>query len=188
MQQRVGLARALATDAEILLMDEAFSALDPVIRYDMQAQLKELQARLHKTIVFITHDLDEALQLGDHIAILKDGELRQIGTGSEILLQPGDDYVERFVRDVNRARVLTFGSIAQTARSDRDIAIPDGAIEVAYDMTLEEGFDLLSRSGGVAVVTDGDRQPIGIVSAATIMKVLAGHDPASSTETNVVEG
>ena len=89
---------------------------------------------------------------------------------------------------VNRARVLTFGSIAQTARSDRDIAIPDGAIEVAHDMTLEEGFDLLSRSGGVAVVADGDRQPIGIVSAATIMKVLAGHDPASSTETSVVEG
>ena len=86
MQQRVGLARALATDAEILLMDEAFSALDPLIRNDMQTQLKQIQARLHKTIVFITHDLDEALFLGDHIAILKDGELRQIGTGAEILL------------------------------------------------------------------------------------------------------
>jgi len=86
MQQRVGLARALATDADILLMDEAFSALDPLIRHDMQMQLKEIQARLHKTIVFITHDLDEALLLGDHIAILKDGELRQIGTGPEILL------------------------------------------------------------------------------------------------------
>ena len=187
MQQRVGLARALATDAEILLMDEAFSALDPVIRYDMQAQLRELQARLHKTIVFITHDLDEALQLGDHIAILKDGELRRIGTGSEILLQPGDDYVERFVRDVNRARVLTFGSVAETARPDRDIDIPERAIEIGHDVTLEEGFDLLARSGGVAVVIDGGKRPIGIVSAAMIMKVLARHDRAGSTERNAVE-
>ena len=110
MQQRVGLARALATDAEILLMDEAFSALDPLIRNDMQTQLKQIQARLHKTIVFITHDLDEALFLGDHIAILKDGELRQIGTGAEILLAPADDYVARFVRDVNRARIVTCGA------------------------------------------------------------------------------
>ena len=173
MQQRVGLARALATDAEILLMDEAFSALDPVIRYDMQAQLRELQARLHKTIVFITHDLDEALQLGDHIAILKDGELRQIGTGSEILLQPADDYVERFVRDVNRAPVLTFGAIAETARADSGLDIPAGAIEVGHDVTLEKGFDLLAGSEGVAVVIDGSRQPIGVVSSETIMKVLA---------------
>lgn len=115
MQQRVGLARALATDAEVLLMDEAFSALDPLIRNDMQAQLKELQERLHKTIVFITHDLDEALRIGDHIAILKDGELRQVGRPSEILLSPADDYVARFVRDVNRARAIEFGSITRPA-------------------------------------------------------------------------
>ncbi len=113
MQQRVGLARALATDAEILLMDEAFSALDPLIRTDMQEQLKGLQERLHKTIMFITHDLDEALRIGDHIAILKDGELRQVGTGEEILLHPADDYVERFVRDVNRARVVKVGRLAE---------------------------------------------------------------------------
>jgi len=112
MQQRVGLARALATESEILLMDEAFSALDPLIRNDMQDQLKDLQSRLHKTIVFITHDLDEALRIGDHIVILKDGELRQVGTGPEILLDPADDYVDRFVRDVNRARVVTVGSVA----------------------------------------------------------------------------
>lgn len=117
MQQRVGLARALATDAEILLMDEAFSALDPVIRNEMQGQLQELQTKLNKTIVFITHDLDEALRIGDHIAILKDGELRQCGTGSEILLTPADDYVSRFVRDVNRAKVVTLGSIAQPVAS-----------------------------------------------------------------------
>ncbi|WP_415182768.1 quaternary amine ABC transporter ATP-binding protein [Phaeovulum sp.] len=113
MQQRVGLARALATDAEILLMDEAFSALDPLIRHDMQMQLRDIQARLHKTIVFITHDLDEALLLGNHIAILKDGMVRQVGTGASILMAPADDYVARFVRDVNRARIVTCGALAE---------------------------------------------------------------------------
>ena len=106
MQQRVGLARALATQADVLLMDEAFSALDPLIKSDMQEQLKEIQARLKKTIIFITHDLDEALHLGDRIAILKDGELRQVGTGEEILFRPADDYVERFVRKVDLSRAL----------------------------------------------------------------------------------
>ena len=110
-QQRVGLARALCTDAEILLMDEAFSALDPLIRSEMQDQLIELQEKLHKTIVFITHDLDEALRLGDRIAILRDGELVQVGEPKEILLEPADDYVEAFVRDVNRARALTVENV-----------------------------------------------------------------------------
>lgn len=110
-QQRVGLARALCTDAEILLMDEAFSALDPLIRSEMQDQLIELQEKLHKTIVFITHDLDEALRLGDRIAILKDGLLVQQGTPDEILLHPADDYVEAFVKDVNRARALTVETV-----------------------------------------------------------------------------
>ena len=98
MRQRVGLARALAADTEIILMDEAFSALDPLIRAEMQDQLKALQASLHKTIVFITHDLDEALRLGDRIAILKDGRLIQVGTPSEILHNPADEYVNRFVQ------------------------------------------------------------------------------------------
>ena len=110
-QQRVGLARALCTDAEILLMDEAFSALDPLIRSDMQDQLIELQDKLHKTIVFITHDLDEALRLGDRIAILKDGELVQLGKPEEILLHPATSYVEAFVKDVNRARALTVQTV-----------------------------------------------------------------------------
>ena len=101
-QQRVGLARALCTDAGILLMDEAFSALDPLIRSEMQEQLMELQGRLHKTIVFITHDLDEALRIGDRIAILKDGELVQQGAPEEILSAPADAYVEAFVRNVTR--------------------------------------------------------------------------------------
>ncbi|MDA0118191.1 quaternary amine ABC transporter ATP-binding protein [Vibrio sp. T11.5] len=112
-QQRVGLARALSTDAEILLMDEAFSALDPLIRSEMQDQLIELQEKLHKTIVFITHDLDEALRLGDRIAILKDGLLVQQGTPDEILLHPADEYVEAFVKDVNRARALTVETVMQ---------------------------------------------------------------------------
>ncbi|WP_162048529.1 quaternary amine ABC transporter ATP-binding protein [Vibrio taketomensis] len=112
-QQRVGLARALATDAEILLMDEAFSALDPLIRSEMQDQLIELQQKLHKTIIFITHDLDEALRIGDRIAILKDGVLVQQGTPDEILLSPADDYVEAFVKDVNRARALTVETVMQ---------------------------------------------------------------------------
>ncbi len=107
MQQRVGLARALTTDAEILLMDEAFSALDPLIRREMQEQLLLLQGRLNKTIVFITHDLDEALRLGNRIAILKDGELVQEGTPEDILLNPANDYVQAFLQDVNRSRVLS---------------------------------------------------------------------------------
>lgn len=110
-QQRVGLARALCTDAEILLMDEAFSALDPLIRSEMQDQLIGLQSKLQKTIVFITHDLDEALRLGDRIAILKDGELVQQGAPEDILLNPATDYVEAFVKDVNRARALTVETV-----------------------------------------------------------------------------
>ena len=111
MQQRVGLARALATDPDILLMDEAFSALDPLIRKEMQDELLGLQSRMHKTIIFITHDLDEALKLGNRIAIMKDGEIVQIGTSEEILTNPADDYVREFVQDVNRVKVVTASTI-----------------------------------------------------------------------------
>ena len=111
MQQRVGLARALATDPEVLLMDEAFSALDPLIRKEMQDELLELQKTMHKTIVFITHDLDEALKLGDRIAIMKDGVIVQIGTPEDILTNPADDYVREFVQDVNRVKVVTAATI-----------------------------------------------------------------------------
>ncbi len=106
MQQRVGLARALASDADILLMDEAFSALDPMIRRDMQDELIELQARLNKTIIFVSHDLDEALKLGDRIALMKDGIIAQVGTAEDLLRNPRCDYVERFIEDVNLSRVL----------------------------------------------------------------------------------
>ena len=106
MQQRVGLARALATDPQILLMDEAFSALDPLIRSDMQNQLVDLQSKLKKTIVFITHDLDESLKLGDHIGILNGGRLVQVGRPEDIILNPAEEYVKAFVKDVNRSKVL----------------------------------------------------------------------------------
>lgn len=107
MQQRVGLARALATDADILLMDEAFSALDPLIRKDMQDELLDIQDKMKKTILFITHDLDEALKIGDRIALMKDGLIVQIGTPEDILTDPADEYVEKFVEDVDISKVLT---------------------------------------------------------------------------------
>ncbi|HET6671923.1 MAG TPA: betaine/proline/choline family ABC transporter ATP-binding protein, partial [Agromyces sp.] len=117
MKQRVGLARALATDTDILLMDEAFSALDPLIRREMQEQLVDLQQELGKTIVFITHDLNEAMFLGDRIAVMRDGRIVQLGTAEEILTDPADDYVAQFVADVDRARVLTAGNVMEAPRA-----------------------------------------------------------------------
>ena len=113
MQQRVGLARALATDAEILLMDEPFSALDPLIRREMQNELLRLQKELHKTIIFISHDIHEALKIGDRIAVMKDGYIVQVGTPEELLTQPADNYIRAFILDVNRAQILKIGSIAR---------------------------------------------------------------------------
>ena len=117
MQQRVGLARALATDAPILLMDEAFSALDPLIRTDMQNILLELQKDLHKTIIFITHDLDEALRIGDNIAILRDGKIIQKGDPQQIIMKPADDYISDFIKDINRGKVIEVKSIMQKGSS-----------------------------------------------------------------------
>ena len=122
MQQRVGLARALANDPDILLMDEAFSALDPLIRKDMQDELLQLHDDMRKTIIFITHDLDEALRIGDRIALMKDGEIVQIGTPEEILMNPSNEYVEKFVEDVDLSKVLTAAHImkrADTVQIDR---------------------------------------------------------------------
>ncbi|CAM3885714.1 glycine betaine/L-proline ABC transporter ATP-binding protein ProV [Lederbergia lenta] len=122
MQQRVGLARALANDPDILLMDEAFSALDPLIRKDMQNELLQLHDEMGKTIIFITHDLDEALRIGDRIALMRDGQIVQIGTPEEILMNPSNEYVEKFVEDVDLSKVLTAGHImkqAETVQLDR---------------------------------------------------------------------
>ena len=168
MQQRVGLARALATDAEVLLMDEAFSALDPLIRHDMQLQLKDLQARLGKTIVFITHDLDEALLLGDHIAILKDGTLRQVGTGADILARPADDYVARFVRDVNRGRILLCGAFA-----DAGLIPAADAPVIGAEATLESAFAAFAGGAQAVAVRNGDGRIAGALTAQRVMEVLA---------------
>jgi glycine betaine/proline transport system ATP-binding protein len=126
MQQRVGLARALTNDADILLMDEAFSALDPLIRIDMQSVLLDLQQELGKTMVFITHDLDEAIRLGDNIAILRDGSVIQEGTGQEIVLNPADDYIRNFVKDVSRGQVLTAGAVMSRGPAELGEAIVIG--------------------------------------------------------------
>lgn len=168
MQQRVGLARALATDAEVLLMDEAFSALDPLIRHDMQLQLRDLQSRLGKTIVFITHDLDEALLLGDRIAILKDGTLRQVGTGAEILSAPADDYVARFVRDVNRSRILLCGAFA-----DAGLIPSADAPVVGAEATLEAAFAAFAGGAATVAVRNGDGRIAGALTARRVMEALA---------------
>ena len=137
MQQRVGLARALATDTDIMLMDEAFSALDPLIRSDMQNQLLELQNELKKTIVFITHDLDESLKLGDHIGILNAGKLVQVGSPVDIIMNPADEYVEAFVKDVNRAKVIKAKVIMQPVSESNGID-KNNLIKVKEDQFIEE--------------------------------------------------
>ena len=137
MQQRVGLARALATNPQILLMDEAFSALDPLIRSDMQNQLIELQAKLKKTIVFITHDLDESLRLGDHIGILNAGKLVQVGRPVDIIMNPADEYVAAFVKDVNRAKVIK-AKVIMTPKDKVNGMDKTNLVKVQEDQFIEE--------------------------------------------------
>lgn len=154
MQQRVGLARALANDAPILLMDEAFSALDPLIRVDMQSVLLDLQREIRKTIVFITHDLDEALRLGDRIAILRDGEVIQQGTSQDIVLRPADGYIASFVEEVNRGRVIQVETVMQPAANG-----VRPTLEVAAGATLDEAARVMAQAGGteLAVVDPAGR-------------------------------
>ncbi|WP_406295378.1 glycine betaine/L-proline ABC transporter ATP-binding protein [Embleya sp. NBC_00888] len=158
MQQRVGLARALATDADILLMDESFSALDPLIRREMQDQLLELQEKLHKTIVFITHDLNEAMRLGDRIAVMRDGRVVQIGTAEDILTDPANDYVASFVADVDRTRVLTAGSIMEDSRATVTCAEgPRVAMRTMREAQTTAAFVVDTRENGrrlLGAVTD----------------------------------
>ena len=137
MQQRVGLARALATDTDIMLMDEAFSALDPLIRSDMQKQLLDLQSQLKKTIVFITHDLDESLKLGDHIGILNAGKLVQVGRPVDIIMNPADDYVAAFVKDVNRAKVIK-AKVIMTPKDKVNGMDKTNLVKVQEDQFIEE--------------------------------------------------
>jgi len=154
MQQRVGLARGLANDPDILLMDEAFSALDPLIRKDMQDELLELQAKMKKTIVFITHDLDEALRIGDQIALMKDGSIVQIGSPEEILMQPANRYVERFVEDVDLSKVLTAAHVMMKAET---ITLEKGP-RVALQFMRERGVSSL-------YVVDKGMHMLGLITA-----------------------
>ena len=155
MQQRVGLARALAAGTDIMLMDEAFSALDPLIRREMQDQLIELQRDLQRTILFITHDLNEAMRLGDRIAIMRDGEIVQIGTAEEILNEPANDYVAQFIQDVDRSRVLTAEAVMKEARV---VLSSTGDLEAARTL-LEE------KRASTAFVIDEGRRLLGAVHA-----------------------
>ncbi|MDQ0577309.1 glycine betaine/proline transport system ATP-binding protein [Agromyces albus] len=166
MQQRVGLARALASDTDILLMDEAFSALDPLIRREMQEQLVELQQEFGKTIVFITHDLNEAMFLGDRIAVMRDGRIVQLGTADEILTDPADDYVAQFVNDVDRARVLTAASVMEAPRAlVSSSAGPRTALRTMRDL----------QTSSVFVVGQG-RRLLGAVQDRDVMRLVKRGD------------
>lgn len=172
MQQRVGIARALTANTDIMLMDEAFSALDPLIRTDMQDLLLELQKELHKTIIFITHDLDEALKLADHLVILKDGAVVQQGEPQHILLHPNDPYIEDFVSDINRARVLRVRSVMKPLAD----AVTDGDVDA--ESNLER---IIALSGGdttksYRVVEDG--QPVGLLEMVDLVRALVPGDRA----------
>ncbi|MDU7339277.1 MAG: glycine betaine/L-proline ABC transporter ATP-binding protein [Clostridium sp.] len=162
MQQRVGLARALATSPDVLLMDEAFSALDPLIRKGMQNELLNLQRRMKKTIIFITHDLDEALKLGDRIAIMKDGVIVQIGTPEEILSHPANDYVSKFVQGVNRSKVLTASSIMREA--DTVTTVTGGARVALHQMREEEISSVY--------VTDKQGNLLGLVTIDDVTRLI----------------
>ena len=172
MQQRVGLARALATDTDIMLMDEAFSALDPLIRSDMQKQLLDLQAELKKTIVFITHDLDESLRLGDHIGILNAGKLVQVGTPVEIIMNPADDYVEAFVKDVNRAKVIKAKIIMIPAAQANGID-KTNLIKVNEDQFIEEFLPQVVCNNANCEVVDRQGNTKGYITNKELQKSLS---------------
>ena len=170
MQQRVGLARALATDAEILLMDEPFSALDPLIRAQMQTLVLDLQSELRKTIVFVTHDLEEAIEIGDRIAILREGEIVQNADSQNIVLYPVDAYIEEFTSKINRGKVLRVGSVMEPP-----IAELDSTLVVGEDMSLADALPRVSVSPSeVAPVTDSSGKIIGSISVLRLIVAMAG--------------
>ncbi|WP_370323763.1 glycine betaine/L-proline ABC transporter ATP-binding protein [Euzebya sp.] len=180
MQQRVGLARGLATEADILLMDEPFSALDPLIRRDMQDLLAQLQAELERTIVFITHDLNEAMRLGDRICVLKDGRVVQIGTGPEIIGEPANDYVADFVADVDRSRVLT-ADLAM--RAPRRTFAPTDHPRTVLEWLDEQEFNgayVLDEDACIIGVARDDRLAKGIRDGAEDIRDLLTQDYARS--------
>ena len=169
MQQRVGLARALAVNSPALLMDEPFSGLDPLIRREMQDELITLQTELHKTIVFITHDLDEALKLGDRIVILRDGEVAQEGAPQEIVTSPADEYVAEFVQDVSRAKVIQARSIMQSP------TLPEGEYQfsVAPNAYIEEMIPLAAGTERPIAVVDKEGRLLGEVRRGALLAGMA---------------
>jgi glycine betaine/proline transport system ATP-binding protein len=185
MQQRVGLARALAIDADLLLMDESFSALDPLIRRDMQDQLLELQRTLKKTIVFITHDLNEAMRLGDRIAVMRDGRIVQTGSAEDILLRPANDYVASFIQDVDRSRVLTAGALMDTSVTAN---APLCACETATgETTFGELCAISARLSHRVSVVDGANKVVGVVERQRLVGFL-GDETADPTPCDNPEG
>ncbi|MET7381269.1 betaine/proline/choline family ABC transporter ATP-binding protein [Streptomyces sp. NPDC005526] len=176
MQQRVGLARALATDADLLLMDESFSALDPLIRRDMQDQLLQLQQTLKKTIVFITHDLNEAMRLGDRIAVMRDGRIVQTGSAEDILLRPANDYVASFIQDVDRSRVLTAEAVMDRAvRGDEADCDCETA---APDTSFTHLCAISARVPHPVAVVDEDRELVGVVQRQRLVGFLGDEETA----------
>ena len=171
MQQRVGLARALATNTDIMLMDEAFSALDPLIRSDMQKQLIDLQSELKKTIVFITHDLDESLRLGDHIGILNGGRLVQVGTPVDIIMNPADEYVTAFVKDVNRAKVIKAKIIMKPTNEVNGID-KNNLVRVKEDEFIEEFLPKVVCNNANCEVIDKQGNVKGYITNKELQKSL----------------
>ncbi len=172
MQQRVGLARALASDTDILLMDEAFSALDPLIRKDMQDELLEIQENFKKTIIFITHDLDEALRIGDRIALMKDGSIIQLGTPEQIMMNPADEFVERFVEDVDLSKVLTASHIMKRPEK---ISVDRGP-RVALEIMRKQGYSNI-------FVVDRKQKLLGALSADQAKEAIEHHQTISESMT-----
>ena len=174
MKQRVGLARALANDPEVLLLDEPFSALDPLIRRDMQEEIIRLQQQMDKTMVFITHDLQEALRLGDRIVVMRDGGVVQIGTAAELLARPADDYVRDFTRDVPRALVLTAADVCTLMPPAHD-APPSEGLDPIHASTLLRDLIPAVAAGDAKRVVDGDRV-VGTVTRDAVLSAIYGGD------------
>ncbi|MDR0140275.1 glycine betaine/L-proline ABC transporter ATP-binding protein [Metabacillus idriensis] len=182
MQQRVGLARALASNTDILLMDEAFSALDPLIRKDMQDELLELQETMKKTIIFITHDLDEALRIGDRIALMKDGTIIQIGSPEEIMMNPADKYVERFVEDVDLSKVLQASHVLK--RAER--MTPDRGPRVALQIMKAQGYSsifIVDRKQKLLGALTADDASNAVKENKTVEEVMARNIVTVSEDT-----
>ncbi|WP_299951428.1 glycine betaine/L-proline ABC transporter ATP-binding protein [uncultured Ruegeria sp.] len=176
MQQRVGLARALASDPDVLLMDEPFSALDPLIRRQLQDQFMALSAELHKTTVFITHDLDEAIRIGNRIAIMKDGRIVQIGTPEEIVTQPADGYVRDFVDGISKLKLVFAHSIMvpiDEYKPSRPINF-DESPRTHHGTDLDHLIDIAITTDNVIIITDDDGSDIGVVDRATLLKGIQG--------------